>query len=81
MDECGLHHRSQFGFGGHMRDRVMDEDSVKDSAQPDRSDVADDVLELGVACATRCEHLGGSVDKGHRETLLEVGGVVAYAGP
>ena len=45
---CRLHHRPQISFGGHMADRVVNEDHVEGSAEAHHSYVALDVLALRI---------------------------------
>ena len=81
VDECGLEDGLQFRLGEDVRERVVHEDGVEDTVDPDASHIALDVLQLRVQPAAQLQHLRRAVDEREREVALEVRCVVASPTP
>jgi hypothetical protein len=79
MRERGFDGAEKVFSRGHVAQRIMNEDGVKQRPESNSSHVSLLVIALGVEGAAHLQHSGREIDKCHVEPLLEMRGVVATA--
>ena len=68
----GFDRGPKVALGGHVVDRVMDQDDVEQAPEPQGPHVAGDVLALGIECRAQLQHLRRKITQGAREAPFQM---------